>query len=387
MSDPVTNVEIEDVLSSIRRLVSEDVRPAVSASKRKAPDRLVLTPSLRVNVDESAARPPERPANGPIVLTNPAPEVLDETLDGDIAIPRLEEVPLAGDVPDQTDDLSDLPQVAEDLPEADDHDHGAVMYVSDDEAEIDGETDTLLSQLVEQEVTRVLETVDEEAPLTETLSEVAQAVEVAELDLSEQTIASADESTVGSRVEQSDAAPEMDPPQSWSSDAPLDSKIAALEKLVGYQPDEYDGDQVDVEPTADATFVHRPLGEVSWDKAPEPSLEATVEEAPFIEVDSHDELTNAVADVVMLSEDAPSEEAAPRPVFHTDEERYERQSDLLAEPEAADVSMIDEETLRTMVSDIVRQELQGVLGERITRNVRKLVRREIHRVLMSQDYE
>jgi cell pole-organizing protein PopZ len=105
-------------------------------------------------------------------------------------------------------------------------------------------------------------------------------------------------------------------------------------------------------------------------------------------VDSHDELTNAVADVVMLSDDGPSEETTPRPVFHARaEERYEPQSDLLAEPEAADVSMIDEETLRTMVSDIVRQELQGVLGERITRNVRKLVRREIHRVLMSQDYE
>jgi len=32
-----------------------------------------------------------------------------------------------------------------------------------------------------------------------------------------------------------------------------------------------------------------------------------------------------------------------------------------------------------MVRDIVRQELQGSLGERITRNVRKLVRREIQR--------
>jgi hypothetical protein len=31
------------------------------------------------------------------------------------------------------------------------------------------------------------------------------------------------------------------------------------------------------------------------------------------------------------------------------------------------------------VRDIVRQELQGSLGERVTRNVRKLVRREIQR--------
>lgn len=45
---------------------------------------------------------------------------------------------------------------------------------------------------------------------------------------------------------------------------------------------------------------------------------------------------------------------------------------------------LDEDALRDLVADIVRQELQGALGERITRNVRKLVRREIHRALDSQ---
>ena len=53
MSDPVTNAEVEDVLSSIRRLVSEDKRP-MQAFKEPEPqaaepsDRLVLTPALRV---------------------------------------------------------------------------------------------------------------------------------------------------------------------------------------------------------------------------------------------------------------------------------------------------------------------------------------------------
>ncbi|MBT8408083.1 MAG: hypothetical protein KJN93_00475, partial [Alphaproteobacteria bacterium] len=47
---------------------------------------------------------------------------------------------------------------------------------------------------------------------------------------------------------------------------------------------------------------------------------------------------------------------------------------------------IDEGLLRDMVSEIVRQELQGALGERITRNVRKLVRREIHRAIMTRDF-
>ena len=52
-----------------------------------------------------------------------------------------------------------------------------------------------------------------------------------------------------------------------------------------------------------------------------------------------------------------------------------------------DDAVLDEEMLRDLVSDIVRQELQGALGERITRNVRKLVRREIHRALASQDFD
>ena len=52
-----------------------------------------------------------------------------------------------------------------------------------------------------------------------------------------------------------------------------------------------------------------------------------------------------------------------------------------------DEGMMDEDMLRDLVTDIVRQELQGTMGERITRNVRKLVRREIHRILSSQDFE
>lgn len=63
MSDPVTNVEIEDVLSSIRRLVSngqaERLSTTVAAPREAgmpAADRLVLTPALRV--DEPVAEPP-----------------------------------------------------------------------------------------------------------------------------------------------------------------------------------------------------------------------------------------------------------------------------------------------------------------------------------------
>jgi len=49
--------------------------------------------------------------------------------------------------------------------------------------------------------------------------------------------------------------------------------------------------------------------------------------------------------------------------------------------------MLDEEALREMISAVVREELTGPLGERITRNVRKLVRREIYRILSSQEFD
>src|SRR6056297_2510549 len=51
MSDPVTNAEIEDVLSSIRRLVSTDERDKSAAPKavQDEQDKLVLTPSQRVD--------------------------------------------------------------------------------------------------------------------------------------------------------------------------------------------------------------------------------------------------------------------------------------------------------------------------------------------------
>lgn len=47
-------------------------------------------------------------------------------------------------------------------------------------------------------------------------------------------------------------------------------------------------------------------------------------------------------------------------------------------------TVIDEEALRDLVAELVREELQGPLGERITRNVRKLVRAEIARALAAQ---
>ncbi len=63
-------------------------------------------------------------------------------------------------------------------------------------------------------------------------------------------------------------------------------------------------------------------------------------------------------------------------------------ADTLDEDEMASAdAFLDEDMLRELVGQIVRQELQGALGERITRNVRKLVRREIHRAMTTQDLD
>lgn len=48
--------------------------------------------------------------------------------------------------------------------------------------------------------------------------------------------------------------------------------------------------------------------------------------------------------------------------------------------------VIDEGMLNHMVTQIVRRELQGELGERITRNIRKLVRAEVARELQLRDH-
>lgn len=53
----------------------------------------------------------------------------------------------------------------------------------------------------------------------------------------------------------------------------------------------------------------------------------------------------------------------------------------------ADDMVIDADALRDLVAEIIRQELQGPLGERITRNVRKLVRREIARAMQAQSID
>lgn len=148
----------------------------------------------------------------------------------------------------------------------------------------------------------------------------------------------------------------------------------------------------------------------------------TVEEAEVLEVTSAEEArmeeawrdgawaedrpeAEAEPEAAMMAEDVPAPE--PQPLVASDRHLEAELADLVeaevlarieadsAEDEAqaaptaglfapGDSDDFDEEALREVVRDIIREELQGALGERITRNVRKLVRAEINRALASQ---
>ena len=95
MSEPLSSHEIEDVLSSIRRLVSDDLRPQMrlaeegpeetsgtaegdAAQENEAPGKLMLTPALRVVGEESenlsgASRSPAPPGEARVWFGEAAP--------------------------------------------------------------------------------------------------------------------------------------------------------------------------------------------------------------------------------------------------------------------------------------------------------------------------
>ncbi|MGQ0564862.1 MAG: hypothetical protein ACT4OK_07295 [Gemmobacter sp.] len=68
MSEPMTSGEIEDVLSSIRKLVSEDLRPLPRGTSPVASlpdaDKLILTPALRVVEGQTEALATQAASDG-----------------------------------------------------------------------------------------------------------------------------------------------------------------------------------------------------------------------------------------------------------------------------------------------------------------------------------
>jgi len=282
MSDPVTNVDIEDVLSSIRRLVSNnnDGQEDQVSRREDTADKLVLTPSLRI--DDSAAE-----ATGAVAA---AGEIAPESDAG----------------PEHSEGAADPePQPDDDRPSSDDP--------ADEEAGVDWPA------------------IDEEAEAGQSAPE-ASLTDDEEEDVSDPTDAVSD-----------DAA------------TPLGAQAAEFEAAVADRDDQWEPDGL-----SEDDYAGGAVTALDWQDADELSADPDLEPAD-------EQVSDAYAqawDSYEPKEDDPADTA-----FSFDD------------------AVIDEDTLRDMVAEIVRQELQGTLGERITRNVRKLVRREIHRALTSQDFD
>ncbi len=72
---------------------------------------------------------------------------------------------------------------------------------------------------------------------------------------------------------------------------------------------------------------------------------------------------------------------SPRPQAEASGTDDDMDEDDILPDEVSPVVDLDEETLRELIRDVLREELQGQMGERITRNIRKLVRAELARAI------
>jgi hypothetical protein len=397
MSDPVTNVEIEDVLSSIRKLVADDTRVS-AAVPQKEPGRLVLTPAQRVK----EAPKPEKFVT--VRASDKAGEV-EETLARKQDFPHdlpIEEIPrdarLAdfGEVEGAFPDMDARSAPGTPSPEVQ---NDAGVELGNDAVQSSARLE--LGRLIEQEVAAALKDVSLNDNLSDSDSDGGEAAEDTDWDVPEEDYVAdefaadvqadfdtmeSNERTVDETLSNdNDTASPIDnisdmevhhvhvsPPQT------LEDKVAALGRLVARDTNEFEDERDDLA-ADDLTAVAERM---TWpDALPvQDEPEAAPEVASNV-VHSEASWQHPI-DTPDVSEDVQSEPeiSAKMPV---ETEISMSQPVPIKQPSL----QLDEDMLRDLVGDIVRQELQGALGERITRNVRKLVRREIHRMLISQELE
>lgn len=430
MSEPVTQTEIEDVLSSIRRLVSEDNRadrnPDHGAGRRngtaahvaeatadprpKAPvTRLVLTPALRVPENrlqaEDAPTPPTAPvATSPVHDTGQAP--VQDIPVGDA--PVAETVPIAPaaapvlhDNDPDNEDLAFFQGLQAATPRGDEP-------CQDDEAATDHGIDHSADTIVFQAAA-------DPDPADEAVEEAAETAQAADIVTDD----SLSEATTP-KPSPSEDAPWADPnstlfeaagvaPSRDSTPKPagqLNPKIGAVvQKLaemeaanaarpVLWEPDgsrdtPYAGSDLEPLQWAD-TDTAEPTTDVTADPLAEADETAEPTATPVAQMDSptaeaEPQQPDPQPEPLVLSEPAQPSPADPATADGASQIAEQAVTDVAMDQLAAEDSILDEESLRELVADIVRAELQGALGERITRNVRKLVRREIQRALSAQD--
>lgn len=328
MAGPLSSEEIEDVVSSVRRLVSNEQRPR-NLSRDLNSERLLLTPAHRVMPDRSPLAPlmldasllEARLSDAAVTSldASPAAAVPVDNLaaaleDADtvtlVVVPDDPEVSLDDDLlPADPEPLAD-PELAADVAEA---------TLAEPEAEWEDELWT--------------------EPATISLGEVALAAEEAEV-------------LTGPAVE--DEMPDGEE---------MDDQVET------WAQSDRDGDD-------DAPIPFVPL------RRRAEHLAARLAAGEVVETIR----AEAAADVVAEPDAAPdtdlpiAAEADPDPATaHLATE--------FVDADGMQLDVLDEQALQDIVRQTLRAELQGELGERITRNVRKLVRAEINRALLARDLD
>ena len=391
MSDQRTHVEIEDVLSSIRRLVSQDGVPArrsglfrVAESPLQvpsqdpapaAPEMLVLTPALRIATPElpvPAAAP--EPAEAP---EQPAPEadLADAGVYDDEGMAPLPHGAAA-------DHFSDADAQWQDPapPGQDTGDNAEDLVFAPDWPT----PDTAAGPDLRDELSRL------ESTIAELEAAVAASDEPFEPERGDPFAGAAEAQGLAAAfaTAQPDAAPQPEP--ATASDLPAPGAAVTEAELSAPPVDDL------AETAADTSAAEAAPEAVDWVDPLDPA-EAELTASDWAEEDPETLLAvSAAAEATQLRRlhlaDAQPEmpRATPLRTSYADLQA-EAENELFEADDASmfdePTTMIDEDALRAMVSEIIRQELQGTLGERITRSVRKLVRREIARTLASRDFE
>lgn len=170
----------------------------------------------------------------------------------------------------------------------------------------------------------------------------------------------------------------------------------------GYGPDDAPatGDEFAIDPnarlfdTAAKAFATDPVPE--WqDEEPEEmaqlpdsvdSAVSTPEQAQSLQgtIEPDSDWADAAERIVIAEL---SGEAAPEEAYVEVKDTFREPKFTAAPAQAAAEVLFDEDMLRAMVQAILREEMAGPMGERITRNIRKLVRAEVGRMLAAHELE
>jgi hypothetical protein len=186
-----------------------------------------------------------------------------------------------------------------------------------------------------------------------------------------------------------------------AEDRSLELRIAELEAAVDDTADEWEPDGSEVQDIPDEViFHHHAAARTARTPDPDPLTRPT--QAP----DPTDAPVEAATGMPEPDDDQTAAAPDPEPASDPDVDLTADASDwedvMISRPDDAhafggddvddaevleEESVIDEAILREYVAQLVREELQGPIGERITHNVRRMVRREIARALALRDMD